>query len=42
MNPLDRAMWAVTSWLASRCTTTAFALSLLAAIAAAGALETLI
>lgn len=36
MNPLDRAMWAATDWLASRCTSTAFGVSLLAAIAAVG------
>jgi hypothetical protein len=42
MNPLDALLWSATDWLASRCTTTAFTLSLLAAIAAVGALETLI
>lgn len=42
MNPLDRAMWAFVEFCAARCTTTAFALSLLAAVVAVGALETLI
>lgn len=36
MNPLDRAMWACVEFCAARCTTAAFALSLLAAIAAVG------
>lgn len=36
MDRVDRAMWAFVDFCAARCTTTAFALSLLAAIAAVG------